>query len=232
LIEAKALSGPLFNADLVIFDLDGTLIDSKLDLVLSVNATRSFMGMAELAEETISSYVGNGAPVLIQRALGEGAPQADIDRALEFFLGYYKLHKLDNTRLYPGAQEALDQLRGDGVQLAILTNKPVGASRGIVAGLGLDGYFLRVYGGNSFAAKKPDPIGIETLLADSGAGRERTLMVGDSHVDIETARNARVAACGVRYGFQPDSFHRAAPNAIFDDLRELAQVIVSRRRLL
>jgi len=220
-----------FDADLTIFDLDGTLIDSKRDLVLSVNATRTFMGMSELSEETISSYVGNGAPVLIQRAIGEGAPQEEVDRALEYFLGYYKIHKLDNTRLYPGVQEALDCLRGEGVQLAILTNKPVGASHGIVQGLGLDGYFLRIYGGNSFAAKKPDPIGIETLLIDSGTPRERTVMVGDSHVDIETARNARVAACGVRYGFQPDSFHRAAPDAIYDDLRDLAEIIISTRRL-
>ena len=220
-----------FDADLTIFDLDGTLIDSKRDLVLSVNATRTFMGMSELSEETISSYVGNGAPVLIQRAIGEGAPQEEVDRALEYFLGYYKIHKLDNTRLYPGVQEALDCLRGEGVQLAILTNKPVGASHGIVQGLGLDGYFLRIYGGNSFAAKKPDPIGIETLLIDSGTPRERTVMVGDSHVDIETARNARVAACGVRYGFQPDSFHRAEPDAIYDDLRDLAEIIISTRRL-
>jgi phosphoglycolate phosphatase len=220
-----------FDSDLAIFDLDGTLIDSKLDLVLSVNATRTFMGMPELTEATVSSYVGNGAPVLIQRAMGEDAEQAEIDRALEYFLGYYKVHKLDNTRLYPGAQEALDQLRTDGVQLAILTNKPVGATRGILTGLGLDGYFVSVYGGNSFEAKKPDPIGIETILVDSGAPRERTVMVGDSHVDIETARNARVAACGVRYGFQADSFHRAVPDAIYDDLRELAEVIVTTRAL-
>lgn len=224
------MSAPQLNVDLAIFDLDGTLIDSKLDLVLSVNATRVFMGMPELTEETVSSYVGNGAPVLIQRAMGEGAEQSDVDRALEYFLGYYKVHKLDNTRLYAGAQEALDQLRGDGVQMAILTNKPVGASRGIITGLGLDGYFLRIYGGNSFATKKPDPIGIETLLIDSGAARERAVMVGDSHVDIETARNARVAACGVRYGFQPDSFHKAQPDAVYDDLRELAEVIINERR--
>jgi phosphoglycolate phosphatase len=218
-----------FDSDLAIFDLDGTLIDSKLDLVLSVNATRTHMGMPELTEETISSYVGNGAPVLIQRAMGEGAAQSEVDRALEYFLGHYKIHKLDNTRLYPGVQEALDVLRADGVQLAILTNKPVGASRGIISGLGLADHFLRIYGGNSFAAKKPDPIGIETILSDSGAARERTVMVGDSHVDIETARNAGVAACGVRYGFQPDSFHRAAPDVIYDDLRELAEVIISAR---
>ena len=221
----------LLDADLAIFDLDGTLIDSKRDLVLSVNATLAHMDRAELSEDTISTYVGNGAPVLIQRALGDGASQADVDRALGYFLGYYKVHKLDNTRLYDGVQEALDRLRGADVQLAILTNKPVGASNGIVSGLGLDGYFLRVYGGNSFAAKKPDPIGIETLLADSGAARERTVMVGDSYVDIETARNAGVAACGVIYGFQPDSFHRAAPDLVFTDLREFAELVIDARRL-
>lgn len=219
-----------FDSDLAIFDLDGTLIDSKTDLVLSVNATLAFMGLAALSEQQVSAYVGNGAPVLIQRALGEGAAQADVDRALQYFLGYYKIHKLDNTTLYAGVREALDALRGDGVQLAILTNKPVGASRGIIQGLGLQDHFLSIYGGNSFAAKKPDPIGIETILADSGAPRECTVMVGDSHVDIETARNAGVTAFGVRYGFQPDTFHRAAPDAIYDDMRELAEIIITARR--
>ena len=155
--------------NLLIFDLDGTLIDSKLDLVHSVNAARGLMGLPAISEELVSSYVGNGAPVLMRRALGPEASEADVAHGLEFFLKYYKAHMLDNTCLYPGVKEALDRLRAADVKMAVLTNKPVRISRSIVEGLGLEQHFFQVYGGNSFEQKKPDPIGIETLLSESGA---------------------------------------------------------------
>jgi phosphoglycolate phosphatase len=208
---------------LAIFDLDGTLIDSKRDLVDSVNATLDYMGRHKLAEAVISSYVGNGAPILIQRALGDEATQEQVAQGLAFFLGYYREHKLDYTKLYPGVQEALDLLRDQGVRLAVLTNKPVRASVDIVAGLGLGDYFLRVYGGNSFPTKKPDPQGLQTIVQEIGAPLHRTAMIGDSHVDMETARNAGVAAYGIRFGFQADSFHRVAPDHVFDDMPSLAR---------
>jgi phosphoglycolate phosphatase len=212
---------------LLIFDLDGTLIDSKLDLVHSVNATRAFMDLPALSEEVVASYVGNGAPVLVRRALRPDASDADVERALEFFLAYYRDHMLDNTRLYPGVREALDRLRSAGAKLAVLTNKPVRISRAIVDGLGLGSHFFQVYGGNSFAQKKPDPIGIETLLLESGEARERTMMVGDSCVDVQTARNAGVKACGVRYGFQPESFEQDPPDIVVDNMGELADYALS-----
>ena len=140
--------------DLLIFDLDGTLIDSKRDLALSVNATRAHLGMGPLDIGKISSYVGNGAPVLIRRALGEQATDALVEEALEFFLEYYREHKLDYTRLYPGVKESLDRLRAAGKRLAVLTNKPVAPSRGIVHGLGVSGHFFQIYGGNSFVFQK------------------------------------------------------------------------------
>ena len=214
---------------LAIFDLDGTLIDSKRDLVLSVNATRAYMEMPELSEQTISSYVGNGAPVLIQRAMGPEADEIMVARALEYFLGYYKIHKLDNTTLYPGVREALDRLLAEGIKLGVLTNKPVGASRGIIEGLGLTGHFQQIYGGNSFAEKKPNPIGIQTMLAETGAVAEAAVMVGDSHVDVATARNAGVAAAGVNFGFQPDTFYLAPPDFVCDDMRDLAEWILGGR---
>src|SRR5690242_6922939 len=108
--------------DLLIFDLDGTLIDSKLDLANSVNATREHMGLPPIDNHVVSSYVGNGAPVLIRRSLGSEASDADVKKALEYFLGYYADHKLDNTYLYPGVREALDHMREDGVKFAVLTN--------------------------------------------------------------------------------------------------------------
>jgi phosphoglycolate phosphatase len=211
---------------LVIFDLDGTLIDSKLDLVHSVNAARGLMNLPPISEGLVSSYVGNGAPVLMRRALGPEASEADVERGLEFFLKYYRAHMLDNTRLYPGVRDALDRLHQAGEKMAVLTNKPVRFSRSIVEGLGLTGHFFQVYGGNSFEQKKPDPVGIETLLRESGAARERTIMVGDSGVDIQTARNAKVQACGVSYGFQPESFVEYPPDLLVDNMAELVDYVL------
>ncbi len=211
--------------NLLIFDLDGTLIDSKLDLVHSVNAARNLMGLPNISEELVSSYVGNGAPVLMRRALGPEASDADVQRALEFFLAYYRDHMLDNTYLYPGVREALDRLLEGGAKMAVLTNKPVRFSRAIIDGLGLGGHFFQVYGGNSFEQKKPDPIGIEALLTESGLARERTIMVGDSSVDVRTARNARVLACGVSYGFQPESFLDDPPDILVDEMAQLVEYI-------
>lgn len=216
--------------NLLIFDLDGTLIDSKVDLVHSVNAARGLMNLAPISEELVSSYVGNGAPVLMRRALGPEASEAEVQRALEYFLGYYREHMLDNTRLYPGVQAALDRLREAGAKMAVLTNKPVRFSRELVNGLGLGKHFFRVYGGNSFEQKKPDPIGIETLMMESGIARDRSIMVGDSGVDIRTARNANIRACGVTYGFQPEGFVEDPPDLVIADMNELADYVLAELR--
>ena len=213
--------------ELVIFDLDGTLVDSQIDLANAVNAARAHMGLPPLANERIYSYVGNGAPVLMRRAMGPDAGPADVQRALDFFLPYYRDHMLDNTRLYPGVQEALDSLRAAGVQLAVLTNKPVRFSQAIVDGLGLGGHFARVYGGNSFPEKKPHPIGIHTLMNELSVGAGSTVMVGDSAVDVQTARNAGVMACGVSFGFQPETFAEHPPDLLVDDMRRLADWVLS-----
>ena len=214
---------------LLIFDLDGTLIDSKLDLAHSVNAARAYMEMPPLDHALIATYVGNGAPVLIRRAMGPEATQEEIDRALDFFIRYYAQHCLDFTILYPGVKEALDRLREAAVPMAILTNKPVRISHQIIQGLGLSEHFFRVYGGNSFGQKKPDPVGIDALLGECGLPRESAVMVGDSAVDIRTARNAKIQACGVTYGFQPESLKEAPPDMLVDDLRELADHVLGRQ---
>jgi phosphoglycolate phosphatase len=138
---------------------------------------------------------------------------------------YYRAHMLDNTRLYPGVKDALDRLRDSGAKMAVLTNKPVRISRAIVEGLGLAQHFFQVYGGNSFEQKKPAPVGIETLLGESGLPRERTIMVGDSGVDVQTARNAKVQACGVSYGFQPETFVEYPPDFVVDDMGELVDYV-------
>src|SRR5439155_24708909 len=131
------------DMDLLIFDLDGTLIDSKLDLAHAVNATRAHMTMSPLEHERVYSYVGNGAPVLIRRALGEQATEAEVQEALEFFREYYREHDLDYTVLYPGVKTTLERLREAGKRMAVLTNKPVRMSSAIVDGLGVGPYFFR-----------------------------------------------------------------------------------------
>ena len=214
---------------LVIFDLDGTLIDSRLDLVHSVNAAIRHIGKPELPEHLIASYVGDGAPALIQRALGgETVDEALIRKGLEFFLTYYREHKLDHTTIYEGIETALSQIRnsGNGVprKMAVLTNKPVNPSRAIVEALGLKGYFSQVYGGNSFDTKKPDPEGARKLLSESAVRPEQAAIVGDSHTDIETGHNAGLWTVGVTYGFAPQTLMDARPDVLVDTPAELGTV--------
>ncbi len=212
--------------DLLIFDLDGTLIDSRLDLANAVNATRRHMGMEPLSNERVYGYVGNGAPVLIRRALGEQATEAELQEALEFFLEYYGQHMLDHTALYPGVRDSIDRLRAAGKRMAVLTNKPVRMSRTIVEGLGVAGHFFQVYGGNSFEFKKPNPVGIRALMEEAGVGQDRALMVGDSSVDVQTARNAGIRCCGVTYGFQPETLADPAPDLLVDRMEDMADWVL------
>ena len=225
MVECFVFLRPL-GLRLVIFDLDGTLVDSKLDLAHSVNAARGHMGLPPLEHEIVSSYVGNGAPVLIRRVLGPQASDAEVEHALEFFLAYYHDHKLDHTRLYPGVRESLDRLLEAGVRMAVLTNKPVRISQAIVDGLGVGGHFFRVYGGNSFEQKKPHPEGVDRLIEEAGASRQRTLLVGDSAVDVRTARNAGVRSAGVTYGFQPESLEQDPPDFRLDRMEQVADLVL------
>jgi phosphoglycolate phosphatase len=183
----------------LIFDLDGTLIDSKHDLIHSVNAMLRELGRGELAVETISAYIGHGAPQLVARALGDGCTEEERQRALQFFLSYYELHKMDTTCAYPGVAETLEKLAS--MPMAVLTNKPVRISVRILDEMGLSKYFRAIYGGNSFETKKPAPLGAMTILREFGAGPREALLVGDSEVDVQTARNAGTLAAAVNYGF-------------------------------
>jgi phosphoglycolate phosphatase len=207
----------------LIFDLDGTLIDSKRDLIHSVNAMLLEMGRAELPEETISGYIGHGAPKLVSRALGETTPEAEKQRAIEFFLSYYEEHKLDSTCAYPGIVEALEQLNA--LPMAVLTNKPVRVSERILDALGLSKYFRVVYGGNSFETKKPDPLGANTILRDLKAAPHETILIGDSEVDIQTARNAGTLAAAVNYGFGIHDRSTYPADVYLDNLSDLTNML-------
>jgi phosphoglycolate phosphatase len=223
---------------LLVFDLDGTLIDSQVDLANSINAMLAHLGKPELPHAVLLGYIGDGATMLVRRALGD--PEGDVhdeqyvNEALEFFLAHYRVHKLDFTTVYAGVVEALAAIRAEwpGIAMAVLTNKPVGVSREICAHFGLDRYFFQVYGGNSFHTKKPDPAGLLALMAEASAldGADAaagaitaggTVMIGDSEVDILTARNCGARSIGCSYGLSPQSLAAAPPDALVASPAEL-----------
>jgi len=219
---------PVGQLRLLVFDLDGTLIDSARDLCNSVNATLKHFSCEPLPDMVVASYIGDGAVMLMRRALF--GPEADavdegfLSRAYAFFLDYYREHKLDFTYAYAGVTEALQALRqmpdGPVRTMSVLTNKPVRPAQAICEALGLAPHFLHIYGGNSFAVKKPDPLGLHTLMAEAGAGPEETVMIGDSEVDVMTARNAGVWSVGCTFGLSPQSLVDSPPDVLVDAPRE------------
>src|SRR5712664_1648212 len=220
----RFMAAPKFSsARALIFDLDGTLIDSQRDLILSVNDMLQEMGREELHEVTISAYIGHGAPQLVRRALGGNAGDQECEQALQFFLAHYNEHKLDNTRAYPGVAEALEHLSA--YPMAVLTNKPARVSVRILEGLGLAKYFRAVYGGNSFETKKPDPLGANTILREFAASPNEAILIGDSEVDVQTARNAGTLAAAVNYGFGTHDRAAYPADIYLDRLTDLAPLL-------
>jgi phosphoglycolate phosphatase len=209
---------------LIAFDLDGTLIDSRVDLCNSINAMLVHFDKPQLPEPVIASYIGDGASMLVRRALGD--PEGDVHDeefvtdALTFFLDYYRIHKLDYTYVYDGVIESLEAIRAahPDILMAVLTNKPVNPSRDICAHFGLNRLFFQNYGGNSFHTKKPDPHGLLTLIDEASiiAGvpitPSQTLMVGDSDIDILTARNCGASSIGCTFGLSPYTLAAVPPD--------------------
>ena len=213
---------------LLIFDLDGTLVDSELDIAHSVNALLRNLDRPELPVHVIATYIGDGAPMLIRRALNDTQDDKLFADSMDFFIRYYREHKLDNTYVYAGMKEALQTVReaGEGkIKMAVLSNKPVRPSQGIVEGLGLGHYFFEVFGGNSFSTKKPGPEGAQKLMELAGSRPEETVMVGDSHNDTLTARNAGMWSIGCTYGLSPHSLESAPPDVLIDAPCELVEVL-------
>jgi phosphoglycolate phosphatase len=225
---------PGHTAKLLIFDLDGTLIDSRQDLANSVNAMLRHFHRPELPQEIIASYIGNGAPMLVRRSLGDPDDENFVQDALLYFMDWYREHKLDHTYVYEGIKESLDAIfrgrNGEPVKMAVLSNKPVGPSRAIVEALGLGQYFFQIYGGNSFHTKKPDPAGVQALLEEAGARTEETVIIGDSDVDVLTARNAEIYSVGVTYGLAPHTLEDAPPDVLIDKPQELVTVLGAREQ--
>jgi len=214
---------PVERLKLLVFDLDGTLIDSAQDLCNSVNATLLHFGRQALKDTQIAGFIGDGALMLMQRALAEehGSPVDEefLRTAYAYFLDYYRAHKLDFTYAYDGVLEALralEDLHELPRTMAVLTNKPVRPARDICAALGLAPYFLQIYGGNSFSTKKPNPEGLLALMAEAGAEPQETVLIGDSHVDVLTARNGGAWAIGCTFGLAPESLTANQPDVLVD----------------
>jgi phosphoglycolate phosphatase len=227
---------------LVVFDLDGTLIDSRVDLANSVNATLAHLGRPSLPDAVIATYIGDGVSMLVRRALGD--PEGDVHDeeyvagAVTYFLDFYREHKLDYTYVYDGVCEAIEEIRVEipGVAMAVLTNKPVRPSRDICAHFGLNRFFFQNYGGNSFHTKKPDPTGLLALMAEASAMKDaagavrpdETVMIGDSAVDVLTAKNCGARSVGCLYGLAPHTLAAAEPDAMakspLDWLRAIGEI--------
>jgi phosphoglycolate phosphatase len=220
---------PADKIRLIVFDLDGTLIDSRKDLTNSINAMLTEFGRQPLPEEIIATYIGDGAGMLVRRALGDPEDEPLVENALQHFLAHYREHKLDFTYVYPGVFDSLNAMRtlADGTprKMAVLTNKPVGPSVAICDALGLSPYMFRIYGGNSFAGKKPDPEGLNTLIREAGVAPGETLMVGDSSVDILTARRAGTWVIGCRFGLSSHTVESIPCDCLVDAASEWAQAL-------
>jgi phosphoglycolate phosphatase len=211
---------------LIIFDLDGTLVDSGEDIARSVNELLEKSRRPPLAHDRIRSYVGRGVRRLLEQSLGESS-EMELLRAEAIYLSIYRRRLLETTRPYPGVVPALDALHRER-PLAVLTNKPVMESLAILEGLDLRRYFRAAYGGDSFARRKPDPMGVRFLQEETESGPDETLLVGDSTIDLQTARNAGIRSCIVSYGMGPWSPAAGPPpDLVVDDLRELVSAVHS-----
>lgn len=222
---------PTDKLKLLIFDLDGTLVDSRMDLANSINAMLRNYHRPELPPDVIATFIGDGAPTLVRRSLGfkddhDLAPKEEefIEDALVFFLEWYREHKLDTTYVYDGVIDALQHLathpNGTKRTMTVLSNKPVNPSRAICSALGLGQFFKVVYGGNSFETKKPDPFGVRALLEECGAAPEETIIIGDSDIDMLTAKNAGIWSCGVTYGLSPETLVETPGDVMVDSPTE------------
>ncbi len=207
--------------DLLIFDLDGTLVDSRLDLTASVNHALHRMGLPPLSVETVAGFIGDGARMLLARALAAARGAADeAEAGLQLFREHYAAHLLDATRPYPGVPGALQALGHKA--MAVATNKPRAYALAILEGLGLHHHFRLVVGGDSTPHKKPHPAQAEAILAALGHAPAATLVVGDGPQDVAMARAAGCGACAVTYGLRSrEELAAAAPDFLLDDLRDL-----------
>ncbi len=207
----------------LVFDLDGTLVDTKDDIAEAVNVTLERLGLPRQEPRILWSYVGDGARVTLQRALG--AEHADLlDDGFAIFLPWYRAHLLDRSALYPGLDAVIERLAADGVVFSVVSNKLAEMSAAIIAGLGLAARFPRVIGGDSLPTQKPNPTGLRSVMTAAGIAPEATLMIGDSAIDVATGKNAGVATCGVLWGFMGSAVADAGADVLITTPAELEPI--------
>jgi phosphoglycolate phosphatase len=207
----------------VVLDLDGTLVDTKDDLAAAVNVTLSALGLPSQDPRTLLGYVGNGARVLLERALG-GAHGDRIEAGLDIFMPWYREHLLDHAAIYDGLRSVLEMLAEEGAVFSVLTNKPADMSAKMLSGLDLEGLCPRLIGGDTLPVRKPDPTGLRQLIAAADVAASATLMVGDSVIDVATGRNAGIATCAVFWGFNGAAVRGAGADVEIADPRELLAI--------
>ena len=210
----------------LIFDLDGTLVDSRVDLAAAINHVLEIFALPLLSVAQVSDYVGYGARVLVERALGPTHSHL-VSRGFELFMEHYQAHLLDHTRAYTGVESLLAAAQAQGVVLSVLTNKPEAPSRAILSGLGLASLFTAIVGGDTLATKKPDPQGVVYLQRLTGIELAETLLIGDSRVDSETGRAAGVATCGVTWGFGAKELVTLPLQFLVDTPEELGSLVLA-----
>ncbi len=211
----------------LIFDLDGTLVDTKADLAAATNHMLRELDLPLLSIAQVESFIGLGARVLIERALGQERAALVTD-GFALFMDYYNAHLLDRTRPYPGVETLLAAARAQGISLSVLTNKPEQPTRAILSGLGLSDYFSGVIGGDTLPKRKPDPGGIFVLQQAVGRALTETLLVGDSEIDMRTGRAAGIATCGVTWGFGRAGFETSPPTFLVETVAALQEIAVGR----
>ena len=214
------------NSSLLVFDLDGTLVDSVPDLRAALNQMLRERGRPLLSLPQVKRMVGDGAPAMVTRALAATGPEAiDAGGALARFLEIYEANPVRLTRLYPEVRRTLTELRRRGYRTAICTNKPQRATIAVVEGLGLGDLFDGIAGGDHFPVRKPDPGHLLSLIAELGARRESSVMIGDNENDAAAARAARVPLILMRYGYARVDPESLAADALLDHFGELPEAL-------
>jgi phosphoglycolate phosphatase len=211
----------MFKDATIVFDLDGTLVDTAPDLTNALNDVLTRRGHAPVEAETIRACVGHGARIMIEEALRRTGARDDVDRMLAEFLIHYEANIANDSRPFPGAVAALEALAAGGATLAVCTNKREYLSRKLLEELDLARYFAGIAGRDTFAVSKPDPGHLTGVIALAGGDPARAVMIGDSETDLATAKAASVPAILVSFGYATSSLDGFAPEAVIDHFDEL-----------
>lgn len=211
----------MFKGATIVFDLDGTLVDTAPDLTNALNDVLTRRGHAAVSGETVRACVGHGARVMIEEALRRTGAEEDPEHMLAEFIVHYEANIAAESRPFPSAVAALDRLKAEGATLAVCTNKREHLSRLLLNALKLDGYFTAVAGRDTFAMSKPDPGHLTGVIALAEGNPFRAVMVGDSEIDLRTAKAAAIPAILVSFGYATAPLHGLAPEAKIDHFDEL-----------